>query len=311
MAHTPLAFFSVWSKMGVMMKKTALFALAILTLFSAVEILSARTWTQASSGKEIEADFIKFENGKVFLKLPNGKTGEVPLTALSKADQEFVANAGKESAGGGGSVWPSFRGPKSDGHSPDTGLLDSWPSGGPKQLWVFKNAGAGYGSYSIVDGKLFTLGTFGTDLKVLCVDVSTGSELWSTSIGEDPASGYNTGWGNGPRSTPTYSDGMLYCLGPNGDLVCVSAEDGSKKWSKHLVEDFGGKAGAWGYSASPLVDGDNVVVAPGGTDSGIVCLNKKNRCHRLESRRRNTRKSGIRRHSRDRNQRCKTIRATL
>ena len=82
------------------------------------------------------------------------------------------------------------------------------------------------------------------------------------------------GWGDGPRSTPTYSDGLVYALGGRGDLICVDANSGSLKWRKSLTSDFGGRIPGWGYSESPLVDGNKVVVTPGGRNGAVVALNK-------------------------------------
>jgi outer membrane protein assembly factor BamB len=133
----------------------------------------------------------------------------------------------------------------------------------------------GYSGFSIVDGTLFTMGTREDGLHVTAVNIADGNELWSQTAGADEQKGYNTGWGYGPRGTPTYDDGMLYSLGPQGTLVCLDAAKGSKVWEKDLPKDFGGRPGGWGYAESPLVDGDRVVVAPGGNTSPIVALNKR------------------------------------
>lgn len=257
----------------------SIFILLVVSLFSTYS-LSARTWKQAATGKEIVAELIKVEDGKVHLKLADGRIGQVEVISLSLEDQEFLSQIESKQASSPPSAssageWPAFRGPNADGISTDTGLLASWPEGGPDQLWVFEDAGMGYSGFSIGGGKLFTMGTRGEDLTVICVDVATGAEVWSTKIDEDDQKGYNAGWGHGPRSTPTISDGHIYALGPKGTLACLSAADGKKVWDKHLVDDFKGKAGGWGFSESPLVDGDHVIIAPGGDEAGIVCLDKK------------------------------------
>lgn len=235
--------------------------------------LSARTWKQAASGKAIEAELIKVEKGKAHLKLPDGRTGLVDVISLSLEDQAYLASV-ETSGAAGGSQWPAFRGPKGDGVSPDTGLLKEWPSDGPKKLWVYDQAGMGYSSFSVVDDKLYTMGTRGEDVTVVCVDIATGKEVWAQKIGQDDAQGYNAGWGNGPRSTPTVSDGMIYALCPKGTLACLSAKDGKSNWKKDLVSDFGGKLEGWGFAESPFVDGNKLVIGPGGTDSPVVALDK-------------------------------------
>ena len=250
---------------------------SVLVVFFLTSV-NARTWKRAEDGKEIQAELIKVEDGKAHLRRSDGSVGQIEILALSLEDQEYIASLEKSqgSASAGGNNWPSFRGPEGNGISPDTGLLESWPEGGPEKLWIYEDAGMGYSGFAVVDGKLYSQGTRGDKVTVVCVDTSNGSEIWSTDYAEDDQKGYNAGWGHGPRSTPTYSDGMIYAIGPKGSVVCLNAEDGKKVWSKHLANDFGGKAGGWGFSASPLIDGPHLVLAPGGDDAGMVCLDKTN-----------------------------------
>jgi len=242
--------------------------------------LSARSWKQAATGKVIEAELIKIEGGKVHLRLADRRVGQVEVLSLSLEDQQYIASLEKADApeGGGaaagGADWPNFRGPNHDGISPDTDLLDSWPDDGPEKLWVFEGAGLGYSGMAVVGDRLFTLGTQGDEVTGVCVDITNGSEVWSTGIGTDDQNGYNAGWGHGPRSTPTVADGKVYVLGPKGTLSCLDGAEGSKVWSKNLASDFDGKSGGWGYSESPLVDGNKVLIGPGGSDSPVVALDK-------------------------------------
>lgn len=237
-----------------------------------VHTSEARTWTQAETGRKIEADAVGVEGDSVVLKMAGGRTVKVPVATLSEADQLYV----KEMASSGGSSgnWPAFRGSDGKDISPDTGLLKEWPAKGPKQLWVFDDAGMGYSGYSIVDGKLYTMGTKGTDVHMVCIDASSGKKEWSKSFATDDQEGYSAGWGHGPRGTPPVSDGKVYGLGPKGVLVCMDASNGSTVWKTNLISDFGGKSGGWGFSESPLVDGGKLIVAPGGSDAGIVALDK-------------------------------------
>lgn len=253
------------------MKRSLILVVFLLTV--AMPLL-ARTWKQAASGKAIEADLIKVEDGKVHLKLPDGRTGLVEVISLSLEDQAFLASAEK-SGSAGGSQWPAFRGPNRDGISPDSGLLKEWPEGGPKQLWVYDQAGMGYSGVSIVDGHLYTMGTRGDDVTIICVDVATGKELWAEAVSKDDQQGYSAGWGHGPRSTPTYSEGHIYGIDPKGAVVCLNAETGAAVWKKHLIDDFKGKPGGWGFAESPLIDGAHLILAPGGEEAGMVALDKK------------------------------------
>jgi hypothetical protein len=76
------------------------------------------------------------------------------------------------------------------------------------------------------------------------------------------------------RSTPTVDGSFLYALSSDGDLASVETASGKIRWQKNLRKDFGGQPGTWAYAESPLVDGDLVVVTPGGTDATLVALNK-------------------------------------
>jgi outer membrane protein assembly factor BamB len=67
----------------------------------------------------------------------------------------------------------------------------------------------------------------------------------------------------------------IYALGQHGDLVCLEAKDGTRVWHRNLLKEFGGSTGDWHYCESPLVDGDHVIVTPGGKDATMVALDKK------------------------------------
>ncbi len=166
--------------------------------------------------------------------------------------------------------WAQWRGPQRADHSPDTGLLKSWPASGPKRIWLNENAGLGYAGYSIVGGKLFTMGLRDNAEFVLCLDAATGKELWAAPAGPK----YPNNWGDGPRCTPTIDGGLVFAMGGNGLLVCLQAADGKVVWQKSLSADLGGKLQSWGYTESPLVVGDLVICTPGGDKGTLAALKK-------------------------------------
>lgn len=172
--------------------------------------------------------------------------------------------------------WPQWRGPNRDGLSAEKGLLTEWPKDGPKLLWKYPDAGLGFSSMAIRDGKLYTLGTKGDREVVLALDAIKGTELWAAKIGPIFTCDGNV-WGDGPRSTPTLDGNLLFALFGDGDLVCLDlAKNGAEVWRKNLAKDFDGEMmTVWGYSESPLIDGDNVLVTPGGKKGLVVALNKK------------------------------------
>ncbi len=114
--------------------------------------------------------------------------------------------------------WPQWRGTNRDDISTETGLLKSWPAGGPKKLWTFDDAGLGYAGYSIVGTTLYTMGSRDAIEYVIAVDTETGKEKWSTEAGAL----YTNGWGDGPRSTPTVDGGHVYAIAGRGNLLCLT-----------------------------------------------------------------------------------------
>lgn len=164
------------------------------------------------------------------------------------------------------SDWPSWRGPNRDGISTETGLLDSWPEGGPKLLWrVDKILGNGYSSVAIANGKIFTIGKRGKEAELIALNLEDGKELWSARVG-----------GGNPNCTPTVEGDLVYALGRDGDLVCCEADTGDEVWRKNYRNDFGGKMmSGWGYSESPLIDGDHLICTPGAQDAIMAALDKK------------------------------------
>tara|TARA_B100001093_G_scaffold108839_4_gene101120 strand:+ start:3685 stop:4962 length:1278 start_codon:yes stop_codon:yes gene_type:complete len=164
--------------------------------------------------------------------------------------------------------WPNWRGSDRTGRSLETGLLQSWPSGGPIKAWTSMEAGMGYSGFSVVQGGLYTMGAFGKEEKLLAFNATTGKKIWSLPVGEL----LTNGWGDGPRMTPSVTDGKVYALGGRGNLVCADARSGKKIWQVSLVDDLGGKVPNWGYTESILVDQGRVICTPGGSKGAIAAL---------------------------------------
>ena len=165
--------------------------------------------------------------------------------------------------------WPQWRGPDRNDLSKETGLLKQWPAEGPKQVWLFKDAGLGYAGYSIAGGKLFTMGARAEMEFLIAIDVKDGKELWSTPI----ATTLKNGWGDGPRATPTVDGKLVYALGGKGTLICASVADGKEQW-RATMQSLGGEIPQWGYTESVLVDGNKVVCTPGGAKGTVAALDK-------------------------------------
>jgi outer membrane protein assembly factor BamB len=170
--------------------------------------------------------------------------------------------------------WPQWQGPNRDAVSKETGLLKTWPKEGPPRLWTAGNLGSGFGTPSVAAGRIFGMGTRDTaDGKpmdgVWALNEVDGSELWFTRIDHPRPADQNTG----PSGTPTFDRGKLYAVASRGKMVRLDAATGKIEWTVDFVKDFGGEEPGWGYTESPLVDGDKVIGTPGGAHP-IVAFDK-------------------------------------
>lgn len=169
--------------------------------------------------------------------------------------------------------WPQWRGPNHDAISTETGLLKDWPQGGPKLAWEAKGLGAGYSSISIVGDRMFTAGDKGAESFVEALTSADGKPLWSARLGKAGPVGQPQF--EGPRATPTTDGELVFAVSQWGEMVCLRADTGKEVWRKDYTKDFGGACPFWGYAESPLIDGDKVVVTPGGSQGALAALDKK------------------------------------
>ena len=182
-------------------------------------------------------------------------------------------------AAGSAADWPTFRGPERTGVAPDTGLLESWPTEGPRLVWEAAGAGRGYASLAIAGEKIYTLGdglstADDKDEYLSCFERETGKQLWKTKTGQPWSAGAES-W-QGSRSTPTVDGDLVYVITPFGQLVACATGNGKERFRVDLMATLGGKKGdSWGSSESPLVDDDRLVCTPGGEQATMVALNKK------------------------------------
>jgi len=167
--------------------------------------------------------------------------------------------------------WPQYRGPHRDGRSSETGLLRSWPKGGPEEIWRVP-LGSGYSGIAVVGDRLFTLLARDDSEMVAAYSTSNGAELWRLRLdAERPDS-----QGEGPRSTPTVDGEQIYVVGARGQLASLAAATGSVEWRIDLREKLGAKVPQWGVSSSPLVEGDRLIVeVGGGNGSAFAAFNKE------------------------------------
>jgi outer membrane protein assembly factor BamB len=173
------------------------------------------------------------------------------------------------------SDWPQWRGPERNGLSKETGLLKAWPKEGPKLLWQVNDIGDGYSTPAVVGNRIYLMSNRGMENEfVQALSTKEGKVIWTTRVGNVGNPNQNPPYPKA-RSTPTIDGNFIYALGSDGDLACLDAKSGKVLWQKNVRKDFGGQPGEWAYAESPLVDGDVVVVTPGGAEATMVALNKK------------------------------------
>jgi outer membrane protein assembly factor BamB len=169
--------------------------------------------------------------------------------------------------------WPQWRGPNRDDISSETGLLTEWPAEGPKLVWKGTGIGSSFSSVSVTGGRIYTCGDKEGSSFVLALNEADGKVVWSAKLGKAGS----VGWGGfeGPRNTPTVDGDLVFAASQWGELACFDSREGKDKWRKDYSRDFGSTRPEWGFAESPLVDGDMLVVTPGGPDGAVVALEKK------------------------------------
>jgi outer membrane protein assembly factor BamB len=180
--------------------------------------------------------------------------------------------------------WHQWMGPNRDNVWNETGILEQFPKNGPAVLWRTPIAG-GYAGPAVANGRVyvadyvtndnvkvdnFERGEFSGNERLLCLDETTGKILWEFKY---PVK-YTISYPAGPRCTPMVSEGKVYALGAEGDLICLTADSGEKVWTKQLREEYNTKSDLWGYAAHPLRYKDTLITLAGGQGSHVVAFNK-------------------------------------
>jgi outer membrane protein assembly factor BamB len=167
--------------------------------------------------------------------------------------------------------WPQWQGPDRTGISVETGLLKQWPKAGPAVVWSINGLGQGYGTTAIQGDRIYIQGTQGAKSIVFCLNRADGKIIWTRPLGPGVD---DKDRGGGPRGTPTVDGSRVYALTENGDLACLNTQDGAVFWAFNILTKFKGSNIKWHISESPLVDGNNLIVTPGGPNATIVALDK-------------------------------------
>ncbi len=216
------------------------------------------------------------------LALPGPLSAQLPKispgTAKKQDSQSREEPDSRASATTEQGRWTSFLGNQRNGISDETGLNVNWNKHKPSVLWR-EPLGGGYSSIVIADGKLWTMATHLNHDYIICLDALSGKKLWSTRGA--PTYLDHQRQARGPRSTPTWHAGKLYCLLPAGDLLCLTADTGRILWKVNIFDISGAPRQEqktiyyWGMSASPLIEGDLVILQPGGSaNNSVIAVHK-------------------------------------
>lgn len=156
--------------------------------------------------------------------------------------------------------WPGFRGPRRDGIVRGVKIKTDWTAAPPVQLWK-RPVGPGWSSFAVSGDVFYTQEQRGENEEVVCYKMSTGQPVWSH---RDNARFFESNAGAGPRATPTLSGNRVYTFGATGILNALDAGTGAVGWSRNVSSDTGTAVPFWGFSSSPLVLGDEVIIAASG-----------------------------------------------
>ncbi|HRI15060.1 MAG TPA: PQQ-like beta-propeller repeat protein [Verrucomicrobiota bacterium] len=166
--------------------------------------------------------------------------------------------------------WPRFLGPTGDNHSPETDLVDAFPTGGPPVVFDLP-VGTGYAAPSVARGKLFLFHRLGSEEIIEARDPATGKTIWKFAAPtkfEDPY-GYN----NGPRCAPLIADGRVFTFGAEGRLCCLDLESGALRWQRDTSKDFQVPDAFFGVGSTPILEGGKLIVMVGGQpNAGVVAF---------------------------------------
>lgn len=161
-----------------------------------------------------------------------------------------------------------WRGASGNGIYKESGLMKSWPLGGPKELWSFKELGKGHSSAVVSQGNLYTTGIVDSTGVLFKFDLD-GNLIWKKAYGPDFFTSFP-----GTRGTPVIVRDKIYLESGLGTLYCFHKSDGAVIWSKDLFKDFDGSNITWGVNETPVVDGDIIYATPGGKRNNIIALNR-------------------------------------
>jgi outer membrane protein assembly factor BamB len=157
--------------------------------------------------------------------------------------------------------WPGFRGPERDGVVSGTRIATDWTATPPTALWK-RAVGPGWSSFAVAGDRIYTQEQRGEDELVACYSASTGAPIWQH---RDRARFWESNGGAGPRGTPLIHQGRVYALGATGIVNALDAGTGAVVWTRNAAGDTKAKTPMWGFSGSPIVVDDLLIVPTSGS----------------------------------------------
>lgn len=166
--------------------------------------------------------------------------------------------------------WPAFLGPTADSKSAEKLDLATWrrPAGPPVAWW--REVGEGYSAPAVAGGRLFHFDRHGDRARLTCLDAASGEELWRAEYPTAYEDYY--GYSNGPRASPVVDGDRVYVFGVEGRLRCHRVSDGELLWEVDTTAEFGVVQNFFGVGASPVVEGDLLIVMVGGSPAGSPAI---------------------------------------
>lgn len=170
-----------------------------------------------------------------------------------------------------GADWPRYGGPHGDFHVTAEESAIEWPAKDPRVLWS-RPLGEGYSPVVVEGAALYTMYRRGEDEVVVSIDAKTGKTVWEQAYPAPIPAAFDVNYGTGPRASPLIAGGRLFTVGAAGKIHCLDKLTGKVLWKRDLAADFGGQIRNSGYSASPVIWGDTVIVLPWAPDAAIAAL---------------------------------------
>jgi outer membrane protein assembly factor BamB len=276
----PLGLWVLWKRHDFDYMKKVLGSICLVALFAGYTYLAVGVYRRGGSGDH-EDQYTALERHRAQQQAQSGAPGAPgadqaaanPAQATAANGAPVDPNAVNLSHGDGKlapNYWTDFRGPNRDGRYEEKQVQTKWPEKGLTQLWK-QPIGIGYASFVIADGRAYTIEQRRAQEVVAAYDVTTGRELWTQGW----AAEFKDDTGDGPRATPTWSDGRVYAVGATGELRCLDGASGKVVWGKNILSDNSAGNIPWGVAASPLIVDDKVVMMAGGSgNKSIVAYNK-------------------------------------